>query len=88
MVLKELISSTDILGFTGDMDHQVKGLSCDSRRVNSGDLFLAIKGFQTDGHFYLKDAAQRGAIALVIDDKSIWKDSYFRGFEAGEPQSL
>ena len=43
------------------------GLAYDSRRVEPGFVFFAIKGFQDDGHFYVGDAVQRGAIGVVVE---------------------
>ncbi len=44
---------------------EVSGLAWDSRRVNPGDLFFAWAGTQADGHAYLAEVAQRGAVAAV-----------------------
>jgi len=47
-------------------DRSVTGIAYDSRRVEPGFLFVAIKGFETDGHLYVKDAVHRGAAAVVL----------------------
>ena len=47
-------------------DRSVTGIAYDSRRVEPGFLFVAIKGFKTDGHLYIKDAVSRGAAAVVL----------------------
>ncbi len=78
MVLKELINSIDMLAFTGAMDIPIMGLSCDSRIVQSGDLFIAIRGFETDGHLFWEEAAKKGAFAIVIEDEKIWNNSSFK----------
>ncbi len=44
---------------------QVTGLSIDSRRVERGDLFVAMVGGSADGHDYVTDAISRGATAIV-----------------------
>lgn len=62
----------------GNMDLQVRGLCYDSRQVKTNDLFVAIKGFSTDGHQFLRDAIKRGACALIIEDKRIWDDPITR----------
>lgn len=49
-----------------------KGVSIDSRKVRKGEIFFAIKGENTDGHKYLKDAAANGADDFVISKK--WFD--------------
>jgi UDP-N-acetylmuramoyl-L-alanyl-D-glutamate--2,6-diaminopimelate ligase len=74
MEIKYLIKFINTLAFMGNMDLKVKGLCYDSRQVKTGDLFVAIKGFNTDGHQFLKDALKRGACALIIEDKRIWDD--------------
>ncbi|MCE5270411.1 UDP-N-acetylmuramoyl-L-alanyl-D-glutamate--2,6-diaminopimelate ligase [bacterium] len=45
---------------------EVGGMSADSRRIRPGDLFFALAGESTDGHAYLQDARQRGAVAAVV----------------------
>lgn len=46
-------------------DIPVSGLAFDSRRVQSGDLFIALSGAPTDGHRYIPDAIARGAAAVI-----------------------
>ncbi|NJL38516.1 MAG: UDP-N-acetylmuramoyl-tripeptide--D-alanyl-D-alanine ligase [Leptolyngbyaceae cyanobacterium SM1_4_3] len=43
------------------------GITTDSRHVASGELFLALRGEQFDGHTFVKKAIQQGAIAAVVD---------------------
>ena len=43
------------------------GVSIDTRTLNKGDLFIAIKGDQSDGHLFAKDALEKGAAAVVVD---------------------
>lgn len=45
----------------------ITGLSCDSRRTNEGDLFLAYQGAQANGVDYIHDALAAGAIAVAVD---------------------
>lgn len=47
-------------------DPSVTGIAYDSRRVERGFLFVAVKGFKTDGHLYIQDAVKRGAAAIVM----------------------
>lgn len=47
-------------------DAEVTGVAIDTRRVRPGDLFVAIKGEQVDGHDFLADAAARGAVAALV----------------------
>ena len=48
-------------------DVQIQGITSDSRQVEPGWLFVALRGTQTDGHRFLDDAARRGAAALVVE---------------------
>jgi UDP-N-acetylmuramoyl-L-alanyl-D-glutamate--2,6-diaminopimelate ligase len=44
---------------------EISGIACDSRRVEPGNLFVAIKGLEADGHRYIGDAVQHGAVAII-----------------------
>ena len=46
----------------------VSGLCYDSRSVQAGDLFFAMKGVHVDGHDYLQDVIQKGAVAAVVEE--------------------
>ncbi len=66
--LKELFHNTGINVKHTLRDVEITGVRYDSRRVEPGDLFVAIRGFQTDGHRYLKKAQQAGAIAALVEE--------------------
>ena len=51
--------------FVGTDDVRVSACSCDSRRVRPGDLFVALPGSVHDGHEFVREAAQRGAAAIL-----------------------
>ena len=46
----------------------VLGIHYDSRKIKKGDLFVAIKGYKTDGHRYLESVNSSGAVAAVVED--------------------
>lgn len=48
-------------------DCQITGISYNSQKIQKGQLFVAIKGLQTDGHLYLKQAFDKGACAAVVE---------------------
>lgn len=50
------------------LDVAVTGISDDSREVRAGDLYCAIRGFVNDGHRFLEDAAEAGAVAALVED--------------------
>lgn len=51
----------------GDGSVAVRRICTDTRQVEPGDLFLALVGERFDGHHFLAQAAQRGAVALLVD---------------------
>lgn len=51
----------------GNGDVEVTGIAYDSRRVQPGDLFVAVQGLHVDGHGYVADAVARGAAAVAIE---------------------
>jgi UDP-N-acetylmuramoyl-L-alanyl-D-glutamate--2,6-diaminopimelate ligase len=65
MKLSELVVGTG-LAFAGS-DPEIKGLDYDSRRIQPGYLFLAMRGEATDGNRYIDSAVKEGAVAVVTD---------------------
>jgi UDP-N-acetylmuramoyl-L-alanyl-D-glutamate--2,6-diaminopimelate ligase len=51
----------------GEANPVIGGLAYDSRRVVPGDLFVALRGAEADGHDYLADAVRLGASALLVE---------------------
>jgi len=49
----------------GDDDEAIEAIAYDSRRVERGTLFVAVPGFETDGHRFLPEALERGAAACT-----------------------
>lgn len=45
----------------------LRGAAIDSRRVKNGDLFVAVRGEQVDGHDFIESAAERGAVAALVE---------------------
>ena len=68
MILKSLLENLQYEHFSGDPEVEVKGITYDSRSVREGDLFVAIKGTAFDGHTFLGEAVERGAVALVVEE--------------------
>jgi UDP-N-acetylmuramoyl-tripeptide--D-alanyl-D-alanine ligase len=61
--LRELVS---LIGCTADCEASVSGVAVDSRLLNAGELFFALKGEKVDGHDYLLQVASKGAVAAVV----------------------
>lgn len=66
MKLVELLKYVEPLEVSGSLDTPITGVNIDSRLVKPGDLFVAIKGTQTDGHAYVSKAVELGASALLV----------------------
>jgi len=49
----------------GNIDIDIKEIQYDSRNIKSGDLFFCIEGYKVDGHDYIQNAIDNGAIAIV-----------------------
>jgi UDP-N-acetylmuramoyl-tripeptide--D-alanyl-D-alanine ligase len=54
-------------GGTASADFQASGVEMDSRDVKSGDLFIALRGEAMDGHRFLPQAFEKGAVAAIVD---------------------
>src|SRR5215216_1544498 len=52
----------------GDVGVAIEGVAYDSREVRPGFLFVALRGVKTDGHCYLLDAFDRGAVAALTEE--------------------
>lgn len=73
MTLNELCRHSGIGSPTGTPeagDTVVAGIVCDSRAVELGDLFVAVRGQHFNGVVFAKDALERGAVAVVSEDVS------------------
>ena len=75
MDVKSLLNGIEGLKAKGDLSFDVKGIAHDSRKVEEGYMFIAIKGFETDGHKYISQAIENGAKVLVVEDISAIKKS-------------
>ncbi|MDY7034835.1 MAG: UDP-N-acetylmuramoyl-tripeptide--D-alanyl-D-alanine ligase [Thermodesulfobacteriota bacterium] len=58
---------------SGHLESVIYGLNTDSREIVPGQLFWALKGERYDGHDYIKQAVEKGAIAIVIQNDCIHK---------------
>ena len=53
MTLKQLIAATKPIKIIGDTDIEVTGIEIDSRQIKAGNVFIAMRGTQADGHNYI-----------------------------------
>ena len=63
--LLKTISNAQIIGNT---DLEISGIQIDSRKIESGNLFMAMRGTATDGHAYIPAAVEKGAVAILCEE--------------------
>ena len=68
MKLNEILKNVKPLQIVGDADVEVKGIHIDSRRIEDGFLFVAMKGTQVDGHRFIGKAIELGAKSILCED--------------------
>jgi len=66
--LKEILNQIQITELFGSADIAIHQLEFDSRKVTPGSLFIAVKGSNTDGHEFIEQAFQKGAVAILCED--------------------
>ena len=64
--VQDIVRATQGALVAGDLGIPVTGVSIDSRSLNVGEAFFAIRGHRLDGHGFLADAAARGAACMVV----------------------
>jgi UDP-N-acetylmuramoyl-L-alanyl-D-glutamate--2,6-diaminopimelate ligase len=67
MIISELLEGLEIKGREGSLQKDIKGIAYDSRSVGKGFLFVARKGFSVNGHDFVADAVNRGAVAVITE---------------------
>ncbi|MEA2016337.1 MAG: UDP-N-acetylmuramoyl-L-alanyl-D-glutamate--2,6-diaminopimelate ligase [Actinomycetota bacterium] len=70
MKLKELLKGVDYKKIYGSPGVEFKNISINSKDVNKESLFVAVRGFKLDGHDFIKDAVDRGASLLIVQEKA------------------
>lgn len=68
MKLQDLLKGVAVLESTAAPATEINEVRYDSRAVRPGDLFVAIRGYATDGHQYIGKALEQGAAAIVCEE--------------------
>jgi len=83
MLLSELLNKINAVQVAGNPPaREVSGVEYDSRKVVNGSIFVAIKGFNTDGHLFIQDALNKKAVAVVVENSEAIPDSFVNHFNA------
>ena len=67
MRLEDILKNINVIETQGDIAQEISGIHIDSRKIEPGHLFVAVKGTQTDGHAYIAKAIELGASAIVCE---------------------
>ena len=73
MELKKLLIGIENFKSKGDMDIDIKKVECNSKKIVPNSLFIAIKGYDFDGHEYISEAIENGAVAVMLDMSADFK---------------
>jgi len=68
MTLHALIQELEVVRVTGSTDREIHAVTFDSREVQPGSLFVAVRGTASDGHAYIPQAIDKGAVAVVCEE--------------------
>ena len=68
MKLSDLLQKISPLETRGSLTIDINGVNMDSRLVEKGNLFVAVKGTQTDGHAFIAGAIEKGASAILVSE--------------------
>ena len=67
MKIEEVLKRIDVVSVSGAKDRVISGVEFDSRKVKNGSLFVAVKGYKSDGHDYIGSAIESGASAIICE---------------------
>ena len=67
MQLEKILKGIDVISVTGEKSRVISGIEFDSRKVVKGSLFVAVKGYLTDGHTFIDSAVVSGAAAVICE---------------------
>lgn len=70
MTVKNITEGCGVVSVKGDSGVEVTSVCSDSRKVAAGSMFIAVKGYASDGHDYIASALKNGAVAIVYEDAS------------------
>ncbi|MFP4686636.1 MAG: UDP-N-acetylmuramoyl-L-alanyl-D-glutamate--2,6-diaminopimelate ligase [bacterium] len=67
MLIEKLIDGLPVFALANKNSPEITGISIDTRQLQEGELFIALPGYDSDGHEFLKQAVKAGAAALLIE---------------------
>ena len=67
MKIEEILKGIEIVSIKGAKDRVVSGIDFDSRKVKKDSMFIAVKGYKSDGHDFIESAIQSGATSVICE---------------------
>ncbi|MCF6465496.1 Mur ligase family protein [Clostridium sp. Cult2] len=68
MKLYKLLQDIEVIESWQEKNVNIEGIAYNSKKIKPGDLFVCIKGNKTDGHRYIPQAIEKGAVAIIVED--------------------
>lgn len=68
MILTDILQNIKIEKSIGDLSVEISGIQFDSRKVESGNLFVATRGTASDGHTFIPMAIEKEAVAILCEE--------------------
>ena len=87
MTFNELIKLCKPIDVSGPEPEKLGPLTQDSREVGEGSVFIAVKGFEVDGHMFIENAISKGASVIICED-SYYSDEEVCIIEVADTRSL
>ena len=72
-LLQDILFGVEILEVAGSTHNAIPDVYFDSRKVEKDALFVAVRGTISDGHDYINQAIERGAVAIVAEELPLTK---------------
>lgn len=74
MKLKKILKDVNYEVIKGNLDIEINDIAYNSNNVKKDFMFVALKGFRVDGHNYIKNAIEKGASCIVLEDDVLIKE--------------
>jgi UDP-N-acetylmuramoyl-L-alanyl-D-glutamate--2,6-diaminopimelate ligase len=67
MKIEKILKGIDVVSQSGEKSADILSIEFDSRKVSAGSLFVAVKGYSSDGHDFINSAIASGAVAVICE---------------------
>lgn len=74
MLIKEIVEATGGQLLSGNLEDDIKGFTQDTRKIQTGDMYIPLIGERNDGHDYIEQAFANGALAIVTSKNVNYPD--------------